>query len=329
MVLKIATINIQGMNNCNKPLDVKNFINKINPSVVCIQETNLDPTIHNTTTFKNYNSFYNPMISPSSGTLSLVHCSLPVLSYKILFPGRVHVVSLSICDFTVHVLNVYLPHKDNIAIACLVEIDKFCQSTGQRDLILAAGDWNFTELAALDRINSKERRKHLSSKMQRVCTNNSLSDSYRLLHPDGNDMTHVGTQSHRPMARLDRIYVSSSQLHAISSHIILPFPSDHAAVLLSLNLAPRNKCQLWKFDNELLKCDIFTTSVRCLLDEFSSQEHTNLQDYELLKSEIKICSMQCAAFLRKQKQLKLQNASRVHQADLDLAAAHPSSSSVN
>ena len=249
--MNIVTNNIQGMCNAKKQRDLISILKMSKPSVMCIQETNLNPAVHKLPSLPDYTCYYSASTKAFSGTCILVLSSLNVMSNTVISEGSAQCVTIKLDHDSIHILNVHLPHSHNDAMQLLNKLEMLLSKIPSDERVFMAGDWNFVEndLSDRDRVRSKERRKLVVSKMKSILDSYSLIDFYRVLYPSGTDMTHVGSHPHKPAARLDRIYVSSALSNELISHKILPSASDHAQVQVTWARKVNCTTQLWKLDN--------------------------------------------------------------------------------
>ena len=69
MSVSIYSINAQGLKNTKSRNNLINFINSIKPTVVCVQETNINTLFDTKLIIPNYLSIYNSAAALGSGTV--------------------------------------------------------------------------------------------------------------------------------------------------------------------------------------------------------------------------------------------------------------------
>jgi len=281
------TLNIQGLVALDKRINLSKLIIKLCPSLLCLQETNLDPLLHSNVFIKGYKVLINPAYRKGSGTLVCVSESVKFVDHQILVPGHVQVLRFQ-CDQQIYTLfNVYLPFEDDFAIRIVNAIRSKIVSEQGTNLLLA-GDFNYVDNIALDRVSSSYDRPRLRLVMLDLLTLFLFQDTFRILFPYLVKMTHFGTQAHRPGSRIDRIYVSSTLTSKVLRSDFLPSISDHLIFSVSIMLGSRKNARVhWRMDNALLDDPSFVEDVKEMLASFSNAPDKSFKSYENLKFEIK------------------------------------------
>src|SRR5437868_10694498 len=108
MTLSIGTLNAQGLNNALKRQNLKSFISAFNPAILAIQETNIDPNIHDILSIPSFLTFHSPSTTTIGSGLAFLVCSdLNVLDHKVLIPGKMSSLSIFIHGQNLHFINVH------------------------------------------------------------------------------------------------------------------------------------------------------------------------------------------------------------------------------
>ena len=149
-----------------------------------------------------------------------------------------------------------------------------------------------------------------------------MTDCYRLLYPEGRDMTYISTLPHMPSARLDRFYTRSAHADDVHSHRIFPSNSDHCFVELSMHAKHSAPSPLWKLDNDLLNSEIFVFQIKNMLSAFTTLPNKGLHDYEKLKRQIKYCAIATKAYLHRERLEIIHEYQRALQEGVSLQTAH-------
>ena len=321
----VITNNAQGMNNPMTQKDMINIVKMYRPSVLCVQETNIDPIHHRLPNIDSYISFFNPPLHRSSGTCIFVQNSLTIVSCTVISKGNMQALVVKQNSTVIHILNVHLSNTDYIAKEMIRVMDNYVKTVPANEQLVLCGDWNYVDNDSVDRIRCNERRKSIKHIMGNLLSRYSLVDCYRLLYPDRKDMTHISLFPHRPAGRLDRIYTTSVHADQVVNHCIYPSRSDHSIVQVSFNICCRTSTSpLWKLDCELLSNEGFLFQIECLLDAFLSHGNKSLRDYETLKRDIRQCAKSTTAFLHKQRQ----NVAKKYQQQLQHCIIMSDSSSI-
>jgi len=134
--------------------------------------------------------------------------------------------------------------------------------------------------------------------MKRPITNFNLIDSYRHLFPQRVEFTHCGNQSHKPMARLDRIYVNSQFVRNLTFSQTLPSFSDHKIA----NSIFKFNCPIaftrFTINNDIIKNAFLHDECRSLLDESINNNDISFSSYEILKWKLKTICAQKESYKR-------------------------------
>jgi exonuclease III len=316
--LNIWTLNCQGLLNSVKQVPLISLITKFLPSIVCLQETNINIYKNQSFVVNGYKSFYNSSTTNiGSGTIFLVKNNFTVLNDEILIPGKLQFLSIDIFNTIFYVFNIHFPFNNSDSNTFLNILNNKISTLPSQDNVILAGDFNFVENETLDRLRSVEPRKKMVKLFSSMCLNFNLFDSYRHLDPSGQAMTFFSKLKNNSEARLDRMYVNSSQIPNLLSCKMFPFISDHVIfnIVLKLdhNLTFKN---LWSFPNQLLSNDNFIFSISYILDQFIlDSDYTDIK-YTLLKQKITQIAMEIHAhtlkkfnLLIKQTQISIQNLS--------------------
>jgi len=298
-MINIYSINIQGLNNLDKKTKILQFVGKFKPDVLAVQETNMD-LISPNFFIPNYRVFYNHAIQCFSGTALFVSTNFQILSNDILIAARLQKIKLKCDDSEISIYNLHMSHKDVEALSLVGVLHReFSNSTSDHDVL--CGDFNYVDNLQLDRVRSTSDRPHLRRAMQNFFSNFNLFDSFRVLFPDLVQITHTGVQRHKPQARLDRIYISSSLTISLKSAMILPPIGDHSIVSVSLAIggSEGRPSLYWKMPKQILSDKFFLLDSKNLLERFITQGGKSLRSYEALKFSIKSLAMTYQTFNNK------------------------------
>lgn len=144
--LKIATLNINGINENVKQIKIVEFLNKNRIQIAAIQEHNIKLISKIEYLNKFYHIIINKSIQLKGGTLILIDRQLPVSIGTVYFhpTSRICTVQITIFNVKLYIVNVYAPsgkQKEN-------ERETFFTNKLTRQLItntdnlVLAGDWN-------------------------------------------------------------------------------------------------------------------------------------------------------------------------------------------
>jgi len=243
--LDIFSINVQGMKNSVKQKEILHFCQVFRPSVLLLQETNINLSVDRPFFIQNYSLFSSNAIGNFSGLAIYIDNSFQVIFHKELIQARLQVLKFKFGENSAYILNCHMPHNNREALSLVGTLNSFIrQNVGENDFLLLGGDFNYVDNPYLDRETSTETRVTLSRRMGTVLSAFQMIDTFRFCHPTARSFTHVGYQSHRPRARLDRIYVNSFFTRFLTHSEIYPFVSDHSVVRSKFRLSQAFKSPL-------------------------------------------------------------------------------------
>jgi len=310
----IYSNNIQGLQSTDKKVILLQFVSKYRPSVILLQETNMDT---GSVKFQvpNYRFFSNDATSHASGLVIYVSKDIKVESHSSLVPAKLQKVVISHAAETYSIYNVHMPHNDKEAM-CLVSTLRSDLNSSSSTHHILGGDWNFVENLALDKFNSVSDRPRLRSLMTQMLNDFNLVDIFRHLNPRKRVTTHTGVQVHKPKARLDRIYVSVNLVSRIGRVGFLPPISDHSIVWIGVSGDGGSRRSVyWRMPLRTLSSQYFVRDCSELLDEFILCESKSIQKYESLKFEIKRITMLHSSLAALQSNIEHKRIERLHNHD--------------
>jgi len=286
MKLTIYSLNIQGLKNPNRKINLIKLINKFQPTILCLQETNINIITDPKILIPNYTVIYNSATTKSSGTAILISNTVSVESHNILLDSKCQRVVVNFDSQQLIIINIHMPHK-NIESYNLINIIENDLANSCPSNIILCGDWNYVDNPSMDYKNHNSDRIRIRRKMETIINRYNLIDTFRFLYPRKIAMTHTGVQSHQPQGRLDRIYISSRLSSSLHSAEILPSFSDHAIVNSTLSLGTQGNKSYWKLNNTVLSNDDCIKDIKELLVQFSQSTSKSYSCYETLKFNIK------------------------------------------
>jgi len=291
MSLSIYSINAQGLKNTSSRYNLIKFINGMKPSIVCVQETNINTISDSKLIIPNYLSYYNSATALGSGTVIYTSQNIQILNTGIVTPGKVQHLTFQLPNSNpITIFNVHLSHNNKEAITMITSIENVIGNIGNHDFILA-GDWNYVDNPTLDKKNCMTQRKMVRIRMRSLLDKEGLTDTFRYLYPKAKIYTHTGYNLNRPESRLDRIYVSGSLVPKLQKAGILPSFSDHRIAISCFSFSSGTRSAYWKFDNHLLRMDEFKEQVKDTLMDFIDNPNKSFSKYEFLKFKIKELAM--------------------------------------
>ena len=306
MSLSIYSLNTQGLKNSQARVNVLKLISKFKPIVICLQETNIDPLTDQKLLVPNYNANYNASTSRFSGTAIFCASCVSVLESKVLYEGKLQLARINFFSNEFIIFNIHIPHVWQEAHALIEILNEYLARNNSSKVILC-GDWNYVENPDLDSKRRRTNSNQVLSKLKRVFSDCSLKDSFRQLFPGKIEFTYCGNQSHKPLARLDRIYLSLSEISHLVSSDILPSFSDHKAVRMILNYSIPNAVSRFSLKPSLLTNNEFLTRCDKILTDFINNPIKSFEQYEVLKWNIRKLAVQTKKLEIFQSKLRLRN----------------------
>ena len=265
MAVSIATINVNGLRDCNKRMGFLHWLSHLSLDIVCLQEVHVLTSAEGSSWFDSfgYRSFVSPGSNHARGTVILFRPTFSLSGSFCDTEGR-----FVLCDFSFRgkffrVASLYAPNvnpdRNNFFSFVLAKIDPSVHT-------FLCGDFNSVFDRSLDRWGScpfdysRESSALLSGLFRDCC----VLDAWRLSHPTAKSFTWSKPDG-SISSRIDLIGVPFAWAPFISSCSICPCPfSDHSIVSLSLSIPeviPRGPGR-WKLNTSLLADDLFCVEVR-------------------------------------------------------------------
>ena len=328
--LKIISANCQGLRDIKKRADVLNYFADIGPDILCLQDTHwLSEDYRQVKTLWAGECLVNGTKTNARGVAILIN---KTFEYKILSVetdplGNRISIFLSLCEFTLHIINIYAPNKDSPDFFTSIR-EKVENSNS--DYCIICGDFNLVIDPNKDsynykHINNPQARNYLIDSMNTF----GLKDAFRVLNGDARHYTWHKKNPTRH-ARLDYFIVSENLLDIIDQCDIKPgYRSDHSYLLLRITLCKFERGKgLWKFNCSLLKDKEYLITINNTIDReklryavpiYNPNNITRLSDMsinftisdseflELLLLQIRGETIRYASVLKKKKSLKENN----------------------
>ena len=302
MILKIATLNVNGFNH-NAHLILR-FITLHNLHILCIQETH---HIQNHI-ISHFAQHKLQIISNTDNNTLHKHGTAIIINHNVLsipkdcidshviIPNRIHFINISFNNVNYLIFNLYLPSgnlptnkKDRIHnIKTLKSFMELLEIKNK--LIFITGDFNLV-LEKIDRVRDFRSFSNDVILFRSLISNFDLVDAYRSLYPFKSIYTFSRTH---PTSRLDRIYLPASALSQLSesTHLHISF-SDHclSPVIHLKTLSPTtSRSAYWKLNNSILFPHINHLSIKTTINTLlqpSSQLSNPLDSWDSFKKKIK------------------------------------------
>ena len=297
--IDVITLNVRGLKDSKKRREIFRWLKRYHNGSNCIallQETHSEE--------KNLNiweSEWGSKIFASHGTSNARGVAI-LLPKRYNFcienewkdeEGRIIKLTIRFDEYLLDLVNIYAPTKDkqkeqNMFINTLNDIVR----TSENSLIVG-GDFNTYLDPIIDKCGGKTEQ--LSSSAQAIhnlCEEVNMVDIFRILNPTLKQYT---WRQSKPLvqSRLDYFLVSSDLVYSIEKCCIKPaIKTDHSLITMKIDLAneDRRGPGFWKFNNTLLKDEIYVAVINELIANLKEQ-YIEVVDlglkWDLIKADIR------------------------------------------
>lgn len=270
VMVKIATVNLNGLNNVSKFQNViYNFSSK-NLDFICVQETHWSDEF-----VQSYNHLWDGAIIYSNGVSGYQGCAIFISKryakcYSGVFKdadGRLVGCQIELDEALIHIVCAYAPNDPTSRLKFLGTVSEKLHSL---DNVVLCGDFNDVMDSYVDRSNNMQAHGRNSKLLPTFVTENCLYDIWRRKNPSKNVFTRrqlvLGSLK---QSRIDYIFLTSSLLiysiYCFISHTSL---SDHSFVTLILNFDDCDRGPgLWVLNNRNLKDFEYNLLIKNLVKE--------------------------------------------------------------
>lgn len=267
--LKVASWNVNGLNNPVKRSKVMTKIKRENSKVIFLQETHLSQNEHEKLKKFGYrNIFYSTLkTGRKRGAAILIHKSVNFEFIKEIrdSEGRYILVQGKLEKHLTTLISVYLPPQSdqNIIKKLLELIGSETQGT-----LICAGDFNMVMNGKLDTSNGKRNITSQSKMWKRGLVELSLLDVWRDLHPTDKSYTFYSA-THAVHSRIDYFFIFQNDRHRIQDCKIGSRDiSDHSPMYLKLYLDSKQKKTIWRLNTSLLNNKTIIQNVKSEIKTF-------------------------------------------------------------
>ena len=288
--LKIASLNINGLNQVVKQIKLDKYLKHKGIQIAALQEHNIKSKTKLEYLDKFYHVILNNSIQLKGGTLILIDKRLPTSIGQIyLHPtSRITTAILTIFNIKLYIVNMYAPSGRNKETEreALFSNELTRVLIPNTDNVILTGDWNCV-LSTKD--TSNPANACISKSLKSIVTNLKLNDIY-----SGNNMQSEFTYYQNNYAsRLDRIYLNklSNYIQEVKTSAV-SF-SDHLCVSVNLQISTQIEVgrPLWKLNTSLLDKILNKENFRMLWYQLRGRkryyQHTSLWWENLVKPQIK------------------------------------------
>ena len=264
----VLAANCQGLRDKNKCCNILNYLENLNASVFCLQDTHW--TECDIKRLKNVWKGECIIAGSKTNSRGVAMLLKKNFEYKIIDSftdtiGNLISLDINISNIKLKLINVYGPNIDSPSF--YKKINDIIESNDQ-DYIVICGDLNLVMDPNLDCQNYK----HLNNPKARnellhIMSTYNLKDLYRELNPYTKRYT---WRRRNPIkqARLDYFLCSDTLVDIVNSCIIKPgYRTDHSFVIMKLGICKfRRGRGLWKLNCSLLKNKDYLILINNLID---------------------------------------------------------------
>ena len=226
-----------------------------------------------------------------------------IKTQKELIPGRALLIKIQNDEYKYNIVNIYAPSGN------IIENSKFCKDLfkiiNNISNVIIIGDWNSV---IKDNMCNKGRNSD-HKKLSKLIENDFKN--YQDIHETINTNNKYTYTKGKYRARLDRAYISESNIQAILQYKIkLTTFSDHDQIQLTLKWGERITWGKgnWKLNTQLLKDEEYNKQIKNNLEiyKLNKQFYHPMEGWDILKRNIKTTSIQYATEKHKNQKCDLE-----------------------
>ena len=179
----MISVNVKGIRDKTKRLELFNYFRGLNCDYVCLQETHSDPNIEKIW-IKDWGGdiIFSHGTTRSSGVALLLQSSNKVIEKTVDTSGRYVIVKLRLQESTVVIAAIYSPNTDNLQVQFYNNLYTLLQALRCDDLIVM-GDFNLVLEPAKDKKGGNVPNKKSNKVLSVMVENLNLIDVWRKQHP--------------------------------------------------------------------------------------------------------------------------------------------------
>ena len=254
--IKIGSMNVRGLSNGSKRIDVFNWLKSKKFSIYCLQDIHVGQKYESSFVRDwGYEVILSFFSSESRGVAVLF---MPGLDYKVQnIPrdefGNLLIIDLELCGTPTVLVVLYGPNKDQPSFYS--KLRDYLSEKDNKPIIIC-GDWNLVLDFKQDTCNYvSENNVNSRLKVKEMICALDLIDTWRSSYPFAKKYTWVSGSKPIKMARLD-FFLVSTDIHAkiMKCFISFGYRTDHSFTGVELNIDESNRGKgFWKFNTSLLK----------------------------------------------------------------------------
>lgn len=304
--VKCISLNVNGLNNAIKRKRILQYLKKEGGEIIFLQETHLNVVEHTKMEkLANAQVFHSSYSTSKRGVSILIKNHLMFKKIKCIRDkeGRYVVVIGELEEHCITLVNVYNPpgKGDGLMKAVLELLVLEVQGT-----VIMAGDFN---LVMIQKMDTQSRTKHKSEKaadlLRKAERDIGIIDVWRCLHPGEKAFTFYSDA--QVFSRLDYLFVYKKDIARVSKCEILPITiTDHAPILMVLNMNVDKGKTLWRLNNSLLGNPEFkiklTSKIRSFLELNDNGQVSDIVLWEAAKATMRGEIIAFSSWDKKQKE---------------------------
>ena len=293
-VCKIICLNVRGLKNQRKRRSIFSYLKDQKCHCYFLQETYSEPKdeliwksewggemlfSHGTNRQKGVCILLNPSA-----------CNLLIESQYFDVDGRIVLVNISFNSTKVSLCNIYAPNNLELQLRFISTLNEFLCSNANISELILGGDWNVA-LEAVDKSGGIPwRPTAYREQVLALSREFGLVDILRVKNPNGKFYT-CESKALKLKSRIDYFLITKSWGHLVSvADTKISIAPDHRAVRLGIKMVTNKRGPgLWKFNNSLLKDEVFITLIEnsypMIKVKYREVEDARLR-WELIKMEL-------------------------------------------
>lgn len=250
--LNVLTYNVHGLNHPIKRKKIFSQLKKLQCSIALLQETHLSELEHKKLKREWVNQVYSASFGKKRGVAILINKSLTFSTEKVIQDklGRYVMIRGQIEGEEVFIVNVYAPNEyDENYFKDIANII----AENAKGIIILGGDFNAVQDGKLDRTPAEVGAQSKKTKtLNNMITELGLGDPWRHINPSMKDFTFF-SNVHNSYSRIDFFCISQQHMYKVNDCSIETITlSDHAPVILHLDLGKENVFKYWRMNVSLL-----------------------------------------------------------------------------
>ena len=274
---KISTLNIRGGRNQEKRLAIFEYLKSNQSDIYLLQECH---ALENETSIwkENWgvgNVYINPGTTRSAGQAILLRQNLDIVEHRIIVPGRIQALKLTIQNTIITILNVYGPNVESERDVFLNSLQTFLIDFEYGDQLYLGGDFNIALNCNLDRSPPQNRRCKSAETLTNMMSAFNLIDIWRYKYPKLKRYTWSQPNPY-VKSRLDFFLIQKACLDLVTNiKIIEAIKTDHKLVMATIKFKNQERGRgFWKMNSSILNDPFYKIDIVQLIETiWDESEH--------------------------------------------------------